>query len=450
MFVFYNFFMKQQGQRGRGPMLSIIAVSIIVIVGLVLFFQWSKREEPKEAVSPINQPSAEEGGTSLSEVVSSTRLGSFFIQNQGQAPGEIVFYAKQGNGGVYFLKDRLLFENIYPVPSEDGKSKKERRVTYYMRFLGASPQGVLSGREPSETEVNYFSGESANTDIATFQKLMYTNIYPNIDIEFFFTEKGIKYNIFVRPGGDPNQLQFEFFGLASLSLDEKTGGLILETGADSFLHEPPRSYQDIGGERFSVSSRYAVDTAKQIISFDVGSYDTDELLVIDPVLATLSASTYLGSSNLDNIYQIVQDDSGNIYVAGYVDGAGFPAVGSPDDSIYNGSTDVFVSQLSSNLQSLLISTYLGGTNLDSPFGLQIDSSGNILIGVNTNSSDFPILNGYDGVFNDAGANLDIAVVKMPANLQSITASTFVGGASVDLATGMALDSLDTVYVFWLT
>ena len=88
-------------------MLSIIAVSIIVIVGLVLFFQWSKREEPKEAVSPINQPSAEEGGTSLSEVVSSTRLGSFFIQNQGQAPGEIVFYAKQGNGGVYFLKDRL-------------------------------------------------------------------------------------------------------------------------------------------------------------------------------------------------------------------------------------------------------------------------------------------------------------------------------------------------------
>ena len=59
----------------------------------------------------------------------------------------------------------------------------------------------------------------------------------------------------------------------------------------------------------------------------------------------------------------------------------FPIIPGTYDDDYNGGTehgDMFVSKLDSNLTTLFASTFLGGTDDEKPFGIEVDISGNVI------------------------------------------------------------------------
>ena len=116
---------------------------------------------------------------------------------------------------------------------------------------------------------------------------------------------------------------------------------------------------------------------------------------LDPNLGTLIASTFLGGSISDRLHDLVLDSSNNVYLIGHTSSADFPTSAGAYDSSYNGSSDVFISKLSSTLDTLVASTYLGGTDSESAssgrdfFSIVVDNNANSYVAGWTESTDFP-------------------------------------------------------------
>ncbi len=104
----------------------------------------------------------------------------------------------------------------------------------------------------------------------------------------------------------------------------------------------------------------------------------------------VTRSTYLGGSGDDEANAISVDSNGDCYLAGSTTSVDFPVANAIQASAF-GLTDVFVTRFSSGGQTLIFSTYLGGTSDDTALGLSVDAMGNIYLSGETRSTDFPIV-----------------------------------------------------------
>ena len=122
----------------------------------------------------------------------------------------------------------------------------------------------------------------------------------------------------------------------------------------------------------------------------LGVYDEDYngggedgfITKFDNNLTTLLASTFIGGSAAERGQDLVlyKDE---IYIVGKTLSPNFPIIPGTYDDDYNGGTehgDMFVSRLDSNLTTLYASTFLGGTDDEKPFGIEVDISGNVIVG----------------------------------------------------------------------
>ena len=163
-------------------------------------------------------------------------------------------------------------------------------------------------------------------------------------------------------------------------------------------------------------------------------------------------ATFLGGSGGDGGLSIVADGSGNAWVAGVTGSTDFPGVtGSSLQPANAGNGDLFLAKLNSGGTSLVYATYLG-TSGDDGFGPQAmvrDSSGNIYLTGETDSTTFPGVTGSSAQPSNAGG-LDIYVTKLNSTATAVTWSTFLGGSGAEVSAGVGVDSSGNVYVGGMT
>jgi Beta-propeller repeat/HYDIN/CFA65/VesB-like, Ig-like domain/Abnormal spindle-like microcephaly-assoc'd, ASPM-SPD-2-Hydin len=92
---------------------------------------------------------------------------------------------------------------------------------------------------------------------------------------------------------------------------------------------------------------------------------------------------------------------------------------------------------------LTYATYLGGTGGDVANGIAVDASGNAYITGTTGSIDFPITSAEQKV---SGGGSDVFITKLNPAGTGLLFSTFLGGAGIDSATSIAIDSAGNSYV----
>ncbi|MCX6827698.1 MAG: SBBP repeat-containing protein [candidate division Zixibacteria bacterium] len=159
---------------------------------------------------------------------------------------------------------------------------------------------------------------------------------------------------------------------------------------------------------------------------------------------SLIYSTYLGGNDDDDGLGIAVDNAGYAYVAGQTNSTNFPTL-TPYQGNQHGS-DVFVTKLSLDGNSLIYSSYLGGTGSDAAYGIAIDGSGCAYVTGITEAADFPIQNAFQT--NQFG--YDAFVTKFSDEGDSLLYSTYIGGSDFDYGNDIAVDIAGCAYVTGVT
>jgi hypothetical protein len=166
-------------------------------------------------------------------------------------------------------------------------------------------------------------------------------------------------------------------------------------------------------------------------------------------------STYLGGTATsgagDSGSGIALDPSFNVYVTGNTNTSDFPVTsGVLQSAPKNTNKTTFVARLDttkSNAASLIYSTYLGGSTQDAAAAIAVDGGGNAYVTGSTQSADFPTIPGAPQ-FTRTTLNRNIAYVSVLASSGAkLSFSTYFGGTTGDLATGIALDSTTSPNVY---
>ena len=199
-----------------------------------------------------------------------------------------------------------------------------------------------------------------------------------------------------------------------------------------------------GIERRPVRARYRVlDGAR--VTIELGDYDRERPLIIDPVLAY---SSYFGGSGDDGVRAIAVDASGNIYLTGVTTSTNFPTANAHQGtrSGPNTTTDVFVTKLNPAGTTVFFSTYLGGAgsenNATETAGrITLDGNGNIYVAGDTVSADFPTTgNAFQPAYAGGANNPADGFISKFSATGVLTYSTYFGGVDVDHINGIAIAS----------
>jgi hypothetical protein len=166
--------------------------------------------------------------------------------------------------------------------------------------------------------------------------------------------------------------------------------------------------------------------------------------------SALVYSTYLGGSGRDDGSGIAVDSSGSVYVTGQTSSTDFPTVNPLQATNNSGPNDGtgFVAKLNPTGSALVYSTYLGGSQVDRPTGIGVDSSGRAALAGYTYSTDFPTVNPLQATNNSARNSGTGFVAKLNAAGSALVYSTYLGGSGLigDGAYGIAEDSSGNVYL----
>jgi len=365
-----------------------------------------------------------------------------FVENRGQLHEDVLFYVPGSETDVFFTKEGL----TYSISHEE-----EMRWSLKLDFDSAGSSSSPIGIGQVEGGISYFRGRPRDwrTGIPMYSKLAYRDLWPGIDLVYTGSLHRLEYELAVQPGADPGRIRFAVRGATEVSLDA-SGNLELVTPARVIRESRPHAFQGEGGDRVSVSTAFSLERdaagGATIVRFDVGEYDRDRILVIDP--AMLLYCGYIGGRGADRASDIAVDGDGSVYVVGSTDGINFP-VGVGPDRTANGGQDAFVAKVSPDGTALLYCGYVGGASYDAGSCIDVDAEGNAYIGGITCSTEatFPAVVGPDLTFNGVGINVtDAFVAKVNRNGTALDYCGYIGGENMDSVCDIAVDGEGYAYV----
>jgi hypothetical protein len=394
-----------------------------------------------------------------------------FESNQGQYPDTARFVARGAAYHLTLAPTQLRVTLQRPVPaaaaaaeagpiSDATNLRSEARVEYRalgIELVGANPVAQMTGEGVCATRVNYFLGNDParwQVNVPAYQRVRVAEVYPGISLVHYGNQQELEYDFEVAPGADPGQIAMRFAGADRMRVDAGSGDLVLTLGDHELRQPKPVVYQTVRGQRKIIAGSYVL-AAPATIHFALGDYDPKLPLVIDPVV---SYAKLFGGPEDDTFWATALDANGNIYLAGETLTPAFATLGAFQTN-YAGSSiigygDVVVAKLNNQLTHTNYITYLGGKNAEAATAIVVDGAGNAYVTGYTDSTNFPthlaIQTNILGTIISKAPSNDVFIAKLDASGSNLLFSTFYGGLNRDIASGIALDASNNIYVVGLT
>ena len=372
--------------------------------------------------------------------------GISFVENTGQWAQNFRYEAQLHDAALFAEEGQLTIALRQHVEHPQPYFGEVHYAAYRMRFVGAT-NGSPDGLFQQEGYSNYYLGNDPGrwrSRVKSYATVSYADLYPNIDLEIYGAEKALKYNFIVHPGGSPEQIVIEYEGTDGVEVTHG-GELRVRTAVRDIIEFKPYVFQSDGAKEIEVASRWRVSKLKGGLyraTIELGSYDAESDLVIDP---TLLFSTYSGSTADNWGATAAYDASKNVYTAGLVFGVGYPtSLGAYQMSFGGGEVDVGIFKFDSSGAQRLYATYLGGTSSDMPHSMIVNSFNELILFGTTGSDDFPTTTGaYQTTFGGGQSvdylssliafqqGSDIFVSRFSEDGTQLQASTYIGGSGND-------------------
>lgn len=414
----------------------IIAITLLCTFAAVLRHNGASRDSVAAQTTDVSRSSSAAIKDSFGQ------LPLYFLANQGQLARRVAFYVPGREQTLFFTPQGITFA-----------LHNQAQWNLQLEFVGANPHVKPVGREQAEAEFNYFNGtpDQWQTGIKTYRSIVYENLWPGIDLVYSGHVNQMKYEFHVQPGADPAQIKLAYRGASSLQLTE-AGALEVKTPVAAFTDDQPVSYQEIAGQRVTVTTAYALARKGHSYSFQLGQYDRSQPLVIDPVMIVYCG--YIGGTGTDLGTDIAVDNEGNAYVTGYTNSRSkgvvpaFPTKVGPElnfqsDSACSDCFDAFVAKVNKE-GKLVYCGYIGGNARDWGFGITVDSKGRAYVVGQTASSKFP-LNIGPKLYKSGGQ--DAFIARVSADGTKLEYCGYIGGdMHNDSAADVAVNSEFEAYV----
>lgn len=364
----------------------------------------------------------------------SQHLPIAFEANQGQVDKQVKFLAHMGKHAIFLTPEEavLALYTQHTVNTSDV-------VPLRMEWVGANQSPDMEAEGGLPGRVNYIIGRDPakwHTNLPTFARVRYRNLYPGVDAVFYGRDGEIEYDLRAAPGADIKKIRIALTGAESLRVAQN-GDLVLRMKNGQVRQRRPNAYQEIAGQRRRVSAHYLIHSDRTI-GYEVTGWDRNATLVIDP---RLSYSTYIGGTVDDSVNSVAVDQFGRAYATGST------TFGFPTKNAFQGNQvgiDAFVTKFFATGAGLIYSTFLGGSGRDVGAAIAVDRFGSVYVAGQTFSTDFPVTSGaFQRTNHGVG---DAFVTKLNPSGSSLAYSTFLGGNTIDEVTGLALDSAHRVYI----
>lgn len=361
-----------------------------------------------------------------------------FVENKGQitdqygqARADIDFRLSSGNVNVFIGNGQIHYQwyaSVSPdssVLTADPQSRFQPDCVnmdiYRMdvELLEAKSAGLHKRGLQPYVENYYIPQVGAEGAVAkSYQKIVYKEVYPNIDWELYIKDGKLEQDFVVHPGGDVADIRMAFKGATSLAVDAD-GGFTAHTPFGSIRETAPYSFQEDGQE---VASAFVL--TGNVLGFSVAP--STGKLTIDP---TVTWSTYIGGSSslFETIDAIEASQPGVVYAGGQTTSFSNLATTGSHQINYGGAGDAFLMKFTSS-GTLQWATYYGGTETDRLFSISSDSLGFVYIaGQARSASGFSTPGSHQPV---SGGDSDVFFAKFDSNGTRLFGS-YYGGEAAD-------------------
>lgn len=381
-----------------------------------------------------------------------------FTENKGQWPEQVLFVVSLSNQQIFFEGSGIKIHEYQSVCGSNYDGDRDMihehhalnphrsyiHHVYEIQYGTRLKESQFRPLVKSSYYENFIKGPEASArsdSVYSYRELIIERVYPKIDMHWYVTERGLKFDWIIHAGGDPQTIQINYNHLDGLALD-KQGDLILHHSLGSTRESAPVAQQCIRGKRQKIEVDYVLHQDESL-GFELGPYNHNEELIIDPELIF---SSYSGSTGDNWGSTATPGRNGELYGGGIVFGTGYPVSngafqtepGDPNAL----TTDIAISKFSSDGTNLIYSTYLGGQADELAHSLIENSRGELVVFGTSGSSDYPTtINAFQRSFRGGPATgapgvrylrgCDMVITVLSSDGSALVGSTYLGGSSTD-------------------
>ena len=235
-----------------------------------------------------------------------------FIENKGQyslpnnvTTEHIVFGSRKDGLSYYFTASGIYIEHDVQNSLSDKNAYTSQ--LHQIDFIGANSLTEIIGAQEVKQHYNFKLKGATTITANAFEKIIYKNLYPGIDMEFYFPENktGFEYSFIVHAGGDVSKIQMQYPLSDGLQLNTK-GNITIPSAFGSFVDHAPIATQT------TTQINCSFNLQNGVVQFKAGSYDKTQDMIIDP---WTEVPQFQGSQS-GRLYDLDWDNAGNCYVYG--------------------------------------------------------------------------------------------------------------------------------------
>ncbi len=385
-----------------------------------------------------NQPALNAG---VKPSINPVEVPLAFEPNLGQTDGRVRFISR-GSGYALFLTQDEAVLSVSRAQKSDADSSANHapaNATIRLKLDGANPAPAIASEGLLQARNNYYYGNDPakwRTGVPTFARVHYRSVYPGIDMVYYGNQRRLEHDFVVAPGADPKRIRLAVDG--AVTRIDSNGELVLGIVGGEVRMLKPVVYQQWNGQRHEVQGGYKL-LADNRVGFELGKYNKQHELVIDPVLAY---STYYGGTGTDIGYAVATSSTGIVYFAGTTSSLDFPLVSATQticSACSQSQNDAFIVAINP-ASGVIFSTYLGGSGYEEARGIAVSNTNNIYVAGFTSSTNFPTVSGGLPTVNHGGT-YDGFVTQLNTS-GSVLSSGYLGGQGEDRILGLAYDNVN--------
>ncbi|MHA2299172.1 MAG: DUF7948 domain-containing protein [Candidatus Hodarchaeales archaeon] len=207
-----------------------------------------------------------------------------FIQNtESNTDASIQFFCTIGSIDIGFGDSIIVFASDSAI--------------FFISFPGSknvSPVGINKKNSQSK----YLNDEFQELGNLIKDEIWYYDLYPGVDLRYYFSNSGLKYDYIIHPGSDPNQISMKVSPSMFLSIREDSVSI------QSITQPQIMQLQDMNLKVFqedgtNIAARFIPKENEPFsYGFQIDQFDNSQTLIIDPLITAIPTDlTYeLGST----------------------------------------------------------------------------------------------------------------------------------------------------------